>query len=224
MGKGFSGKVIVTLVLALLFGGCAPSKKLSSQDRAGIGATIGMWVGSLFGRAVGSSIDDEDGGDIGEVVGAMAGGVTGAHVAYRKAERERQRAPRRARAYRQMGVMTLPLLRVDTCFVDDGPVPVAAVGPGREGRLLVRVVNKGNGVARQVVPTVLVERGGSRLRLGGGALSPQDILPRGEAIYAVPVVLRPKSRDGRAVVSVRLSEARGYRTEKRRFALPIRRR
>lgn len=58
MEKGFSGKVIVLFALILLFEGCAPSKKLSSRDRAGIGATIGMWVGALFGRAVGSSIDD----------------------------------------------------------------------------------------------------------------------------------------------------------------------
>ena len=221
MGKGFSGKVIVLFALMLLFEGCAPSKKLSSRDRAGIGATIGMWVGALFGRAVGSSIDDEDGGDIGEVVGAMAGGVAGAHIAYDKAEREKKAVSRVARSYGQGGMLSLPLLRVDDCFVDDVSGVILA---GRESRLAFRVVNNGNSVARQVVPTVVIEKGGSRIRLAASALSPQDIPPRGEVFYSVDLAAHPRLRDGKAVVSVRLSEARGYRTEKRRFSLPTRRR
>lgn len=221
MEKGFSGKMIVLFALMLLFEGCAPSKKLSSRDRAGIGATIGMWVGALFGRAVGSSVDEEDGGDIGEVVGAMAGGVAGARIAYDKAEREKKAVSRVARAYGQGGMLSLPLLRVDDCFVDDVSGVILA---GRESRLAFRVVNNGNSVARQVVPTVVVEKGGSRIRLAASALSPQDIPPRGKVFYSVDLAAHPRLRDGKAVVSVRLSEARGYRTEKRCFSLPTRRR
>ena len=194
MGKGFSGKVIVLFALMLLFEGCAPSKKLSSRDRAGIGATI---------------------------VGAMAGGVAGAHIAYDKAEREKKAVSRVARSYGQGGMLSLPLLRVDDCFVDDVSGVILA---GRESRLAFRVVNNGNSVARQVVPTVVIEKGGSRIRLAASALSPQDIPPRGEVFYSVDLAAHPRLRDGKAVVSVRLSEARGYRTEKRRFSLPTRRR
>ena len=110
---------------------------------------------------------------------------------------------------------------MDDCFVDDVSGVILA---GRESRLALRVVNNGNSVARQVVPTVVVEKGGSRIRLAASALSPQDIPPRGEVFYSVDLAAHPRLRDGKAVVSVRLSEARGYRTEKRRFSLPTRRR
>lgn len=221
MKEGFSGKMIVLFVLVLLFEGCVPARKLSSRDRAGVGATIGLWVGALFGRAVGSSIEEEDGGDIGEVVGAMAGGVAGARIAYDKAEREKKALSRTARVYGQGGMLSLPLLRVDDCFVDEASGVILA---GRESRLVFRVVNNGNSVARQVIPTVVVEKGGSRIRLAASALSPQDIQPRGEVFYSVDLAAHPRLRDGKVVVSVRLNEARGYRTEKRRFSIPIRRR
>lgn len=211
--------ILFTIISICLLPACGSMKRMSAEDRAGVGAQIGSFIGWLFGGLIGEAIDDENGAEIGAFLGTAVGGVAGASIAANTTEETYIERPRQPK-YTPSSHVLLPDLQIeDILLIEDSLTYNQKIDAGETCHISFVIVNNSFQEAVNVCPVVKIKEG-RHLDLDLPEPSRIATVSREEPVtYEVTLHASPELQTGEATFSIRLEEARGNGTEEETFTV-----
>lgn len=213
---------ILLLIVSLLSSGCGTTQPERTDAIVG-GAAIGNSVGGAIGGLVGDSRHgwrgSYRGSAIGSIVGTLAGAaIGGALTAPKSREENRTNYPvEQVYAepdYTQSALSSLYIRNIR--FIDNDRDHV--ISSGESSKIIFEIMNEGNEIAYNVIPSVAEISGMKHLHISPSILVEQ-IQPGNGVKYTATVTAGKRIKTGTATFRLAVTDTRGQMYDQKEFTL-----
>ena len=213
---------ILLLIVSLLSSGCGTTQPERTGAIVG-GAAIGNSVGGAIGGLVGDSRHgwrgSYRGSAIGSIVGTLAGAaIGGALTAPKSREENRTNYPvEQVYAepdYTQSALSSLYIRNIR--FIDNDRDHV--ISSGENSKIIFEIMNEGNEIAYNVIPSVAEISGMKHLHISPSILVEQ-IQPGNGVKYTATVTAGKRIKTGTATFQLAVTDTRGQMYDQKEFTL-----
>lgn len=206
------------LLAALLLTGCGTSQGLSGDPNAVLtGAAIGGNVGSAIGGLIGESSHDWRGGyrgsAIGTIVGTLAGAAIGNAITTPKNPKNERQRPATQPYNEALDALRICHIR----FIDEGRNQT--VNAGEDCKIIFEIVNEGEQVACNVIPSVSERSGMKHIYISPSVMVEQ--IDPGEGVkYTAHLTAGRRLKAGELVIRLAVTDENGSEYDWQEFTLP----
>lgn len=213
---------ILLLIVSLLSSGCGttqPERTGAIVGGAAIGNSLGGAIGGLVGDSRHGWRGSYRGSAIGSIVGTLAGAaIGGALTAPKSREEDRANYPVEQvyaeSDYTQSAFSSLNIRNIR--FIDNDRDHV--ISSGESCKIIFEVMNEGNEIAYNVIPSVVEISGMKHLHISPSILVEQ-ILPGNGVKYTATVTAGKRIKTGTATFRLAVTDTHGKMYDQKEFTL-----
>lgn len=210
---------ILLLIVSLLSSGCGttqPERTGAIVGGAAIGNSLGGAIGGLAGDSRHGWRGSYRGSAIGSIVGTLAGAaIGGALTAPKSREEDKANYPVYTEPdYAQSTLSSLYIRNIR--FIDNDRDHV--ISSGESSKIIFEIMNEGNEIAYNVIPSVTEISGMKHLHISPSILVEQ-ILPGNGVKYTATVTAGKRIKTGTATFRLAVTDTRGQMYDQKEFTL-----